>query len=274
MKNTISLMLALLLACSLCVANVYAVEMETGTIYVEENYSEIAGLEDDILSDLYTSSLSERSAVTTSVTDIDFELAQEVYVFTPEAFLDVINSEDFWQLYSIEGTPVWKVPVNVSSKNFDYAIVGQKQSGEYDYTTVSAPIEYIESMEYLFYPEETNNILRNVAVEENKIAVLSVPMYELDFIVLCLDNGATTFIPYTQCTDLQNGIMYSKAAIADVVTELIAQNTVVAADVGGSMGSAQAQNEDNFAGVIMLCILTMIMVYICAKQWHGFRREM
>ena len=99
-------------------------------------------------------------------------------------------------------------------------------------------------------------------------------MYELDFIVLCLDNGATTFIPYTQCTDLQNGIMYSKAAIADVVTELIAQNTVVAADVGGSMGSAQAQNEDNFAGVIMLCILTMIMVYICAKQWHGFRREM
>ena len=94
-------------------------------IYKDEHYDDIVALEDDIIRDLYNSSLSEPGINSLDhASGIDFEMAQKVYVFSPNDLLSSISCDDFGEVYSDKGQLVWRVPIEISSDTCDYAIIG------------------------------------------------------------------------------------------------------------------------------------------------------
>lgn len=275
MKKMLQVMETILL-CMVISVNVSAAELEVGTINDEEDRNQIMGLEENILSDLYESSLSERQDVDSRQTiSVDFEKAQKVYVFTPEDFLKFAAEDNFKEIYAIEGQLVWKVPVDISSDYCDYAIIGQGEDGTYNYTTVSAPAESIDSVGYLFYPEEVNSSLIANGDDVKKVDVLSVPMYGIDLLLIETDD-TLAFIPYsTQNDRLENGKVYSKEEVMLQIEEMIQENKT-SADAGGGVGMDMSHEKQISSGgrrVILLSIATFLAGYFCFTRWRAYKRE-
>lgn len=273
MKHSVKLVAIMMLICALLTVSVTASDMKTGKIYDEDNCAEIVALEENILSDLYASSLSGKSAIPPKG-GIDFGLAQEVFTFTPEKFLDIVMSEDFLDLYASEGTSIWKVPVCKSSASCDYATIGKGQDNSYEYTTVSLPSEGVKSIEYLFYPENVNSIMREKRVDGQIIAILSIPLYNLDLITVRSNNDTILFIPYTNSwVDLQSGDIYSKDIIVKAVEEMVAQEAIMAEDEGGIGQFQETSNFDGMLRLALLCIVTIMVMCICVKKWNKYLKE-
>ena len=77
-KKKYVISVALVLVLILLSTNTYAYELSTGEIYKDEHYDDIVALEDDIIRDLYNSSLSESGINSLDhASGIDFEMAQK-----------------------------------------------------------------------------------------------------------------------------------------------------------------------------------------------------
>ena len=276
MKKIFQNIAILLLLCSVFSLNVAAADFKTGELITEENQVQIEGLEKNILSDLYNSSLSDGTRTENTLDkSVDFEKAQQVYTFKPDVFVSIAEKDDFLDIYKTEGVVVWKVPVDVSSNYCDYAVIGQGLDGKYNYTTVSAPIEEIDSVRYLFYPEEESRKLGEKCTSATTTDILSIPMYGIDLIMVKSEEMTEIIPNTTQDIGLRNGTIYSKEEIVNFVEQMIEENRT-AADAGGGMGVSSPMNQENsarFSYVIVLGIGTCLAIYVCIRQVKAYKRE-
>ena len=95
MKKIFQNIAILLLLCSVFSLNVAAADFKTGELITEENQVQIEGLEKNILSDLYNSSLSDGTRTENTLDkSVDFEKAQQVYTFKPDVFVSIAEKDD------------------------------------------------------------------------------------------------------------------------------------------------------------------------------------
>lgn len=278
MKKIFRIIATALLLCSVISMSVSAAELKTAPILAEEDRKEIVALEESILSDLYYSSLSEKTNTTDKrIQSIDFNKAQKVYVFSPDEFLELVAKNDFFEIYQREGRVVWKVPVQETAGYCDYAIIGKGEDGRYNYTTVSAPADNIDSVKYLFYPDEANNILKSKTSKTSNLAILSIPMYGIDLLMVETE-GAVSFIPYCdQNNRIRTGVLYSTNELVVQIEEIVQENKTTE-DAGGGMGTSTdtlsvGRSNDNEIRVSILGVATCAAIYLFLKQWKAYKRE-
>lgn len=272
MKKLFLIISAFTLFCLLSPVRASAAELKTAPILTEEDRMKIVALEENILSDLYNSSLSEKTNIADeSIQSIDFNKAQKVYTFSPYAFLELVTKEDFYELYQKEGHVVWKVPVGKSANYYDYAIIGKVEDGEYTYTTVRTPVANVGSARYLFHPSEANDILSQKFLSTATVEILSIPMYDIDLLMV-KSKGEISFIPYSDQTGrLRNGETYSPNELASQIADIVQENRTTADSGGGANALSVEKNRSGLIQIAILCAATCAAIYLFLKQWKAYR---
>ncbi len=258
------------LICAFISLNTHAYGLNLGNVYEEEKYASIIELEDNIISDLYNSSLSEPEEKSSAHTSsINFELAQKAYVFSPENFLNAVAREDFSGTYTENSQLVWRVPVEVSVDTCDYAIIGQKDDGTYSYTTARIPKENLDSVRYLFEPDVVFSEIEKTVGDGIILDVISIPRYGLDLLMM-ENRGSLFFVSLsTQFDGLKRDQVYSTDDIIKQV-ELLLLHDAATEDAGGS---GAVQKDDGWGIVVLLAMATLLGVYLCFLQWRKVKEK-
>lgn len=263
-KYVISVAVVLVLITNTC-----AYELSTGEIYKDEHYDDIVALEDDIIRDLYNSSLSEPGINSLDhASGIDFEMAQKVYVFSPNDLLSSISCDDFGEVYSDKGQLVWRVPIEISSDTCDYAIIGQGEDGTYSYTTVRTPKENINGVRYLFDPNGVVGEFEDSIGSGILLDVVSVPRYGIDLLIL--ENSTSfSFISLSDVSEqFEFGQTYSKDYVAEQIENILIQDSAPE-DAGGGIGFTP--NDYNINALLPLTVATFLGVLLCVWQWKKLK---
>ena len=116
------------------------------------------------------------------VSTVSLDRAVRTYRISYEAFLEAVD-RDILDLAWEEAGYVWKLPVYMDEETGAYALATVGGTGS-SYTTSSYPGDNFGMHDYVFYPQQTLDILREAGVSQTAdIYVLSLSGVKLDFVV-------------------------------------------------------------------------------------------
>ena len=206
-----------------------------------------------------------QSAIPTS---LPLDQAVRAYILTPTEFLSHSESGTIGQIRD-DGGYSWEVPVYFDPETgaYQYASFGYLDNGSFDYITVTAPEGSENSQYYLFYPDETLEILYEAGVPTDAdVYLLSISDIYLTLVV-AQQNDTFWVLPYADRPDLlglENGVVTTLGQITQK-TEYFLEQT--APDSYGLFSGGGAGKSNYFWGILIAAA-----ILVCAAVWF-FRKN-
>lgn len=239
--------------------------------YREENitdyreFNEICAMEKRIL-DTFVN--SEDTDGAEKVQQLDFSRSVKVLSFNVNDFLTQIKSEEFIEYLANHETYTWRIPVqDRGEKGADYAVAYVNKSGKWTYYTASSENEIgRQQVEYIFEPEQLNQILAVGKIAPDKIYALGISDIGLDCIVIEMD-GTVGIIPYASRPDffeLENGKIYSLEEMGQKILNYMEETSYdyTANNAGGGGGVMDMAPDLQIVYIIIIAIIVGGIIFI------------
>ena len=200
------------------------------------------------------------------VSTVSLDRAVRTYRISYEAFLEAVD-RDILDLAWEEAGYVWKLPVYMDEETGAYALATVGGTGS-SYTTSSYPGDNFGMHDYVFYPQQTLDILREAGVSQAAdIYVLSLSGVKLDFVVAEEPDGEMTLLPYSSRPDflgMDNGVPLTPQQAAQTMQDYLEENGGTFLPGGG--GAGFDPRPYLLLPVALFAVVAVVYVVRCLKK--------
>lgn len=232
------------------------------TLSDSTEFSDISLLQDDILDSLYTNSSDSASSTKNNI-KIDFSEATKVFVYTPQQFLSLLDSNVIVDSILQNPNYCWKIPVSIRTDGIDYAVAYMNPSGNWTYYTASTTELGKKEVQYIIDPDNIKNTLSQNKID-NIQHLYALTISDLAMDLLIIDTGTETFlIPYAsrpEFLNLENGKAYSITDMYEILDTYLSQQTSLSNQPSGG-GSGNPETHFKLSTYVTVGLLFISFFY-------------
>ena len=227
-----------------------------------EEYDGAVAFEDEILADIYGTSSDEKTCLSAKV---DFTDAVKTYNYTPQELLDNLSENTLLSTKQSNANYSWKIPVNVRSDGYDYAVIYRLPDGTLSYYTASTTSNGAEQVDYLFNQAQISEIMSQGQISDfQNLYAFTISQINMDLIVI-ENQSDISFIHFASRPDLleiKNGSIYTMEEITEIINKYLSEASLGDPLSGGSPFATRNNSVKYMSVVLPVAILVLLIVLL------------